>query len=281
MAAGPAETGVSNHRLSGRRGALATLLAACTSRALAVAGAEPAAAPERTLRIATLEWPPYVSQGVPENGLSVYVASAAARQAGWSVRVDYFPWKRAMQVGLEDASFAGYFPAYYTEERARNCWFSAPIGRSTIGFAYLRETPLRWERLADLKKTRIGVVAGFANGAEFDAMVQRGELQVDASPSDVLNIRKLIAGRVRAAVVDRLVLRYLLLTEPELAAARDRVAFHETPLADLTLHVCFQRTPAGLQMQKGFDAGLKRVDIERLENAYFQLLEASRSGTPR
>ena len=277
MAADLVETGVSNHRLPRRRVALAGLLAFGAGGRSAFASPEALSGDERVMRIASLEWLPYVGQNMPENGLSVAIAAAAARQSSYSVRIDYFPWKRAMQVGLEDASYAGYFPAYYTEERARAAYFSAPIGSSTVGLAYLRDEPLHWERLADLKKMRIGVVAGFSNGAEFDAMMKSGELQVDTSPADGTNIRKLLAGHVRVAVVDRLVLRYLLLTDPELAAGRSRIAFHETPLAQLNLYVCFQKTPLGLQMQKDFDAGLKRIDIDRIENAYFQLLEAGKA----
>lgn len=268
---------MSNHRLPRRRVALAGLLALGAGGPAAFAASETSPGDERIMRLASLEWPPYVGQGMPDNGLSVVIAAAAARPSSYSIHVDYFPWKRAMQVGLEDASYAGYFPAYYTEERARNAAFSAPMGSSTIGLAYLRDDPLRWEHLSDLRKLRIGVVAGYSNGAEFDALAKAGELLVDTSPSDNINIRKLLGGRVRAAVVDRIVLRYLLLTDPELAAGRARVAFHETPLAQLNLYVCFQKTPLGLQMQKDFDAGLKHVDIDRFENAYFQLLEAGRA----
>ncbi len=85
---------------------------------------------------------------------------------------------------------------------------------------------------------------------------------------------------MRAAVIDKSVLRYLLLTDSTLIPERERIAFHPNVLAELTLHVCFQRTPAGLQLQKNFDEALSHMDIAKIENSYFQELEdKNRRGT--
>jgi polar amino acid transport system substrate-binding protein len=274
---------VSNHRRSGlllaMSGMLALWLAGPSAQAAAAAAETPASA--RALRLASLEWLPYVGPQLADNGVAGVIAANVARQFGYDVRIDYFPWKRAMQVGGEDPGFAGYFPAYYTEERARSCWFSQPMARSTLGLAYLRNAPLHWEHLADLEGMRIGVVAGYSNGREFDELAKAGRLQIDPSPGDAFNLKKLLAGRVRVAVVDRMVMRYLLLTDPELKPERERIAFHETPLAELTLHVCFQRTPAGQRLQEEFDAALKRVDIDKIENAYFQQFETPKPAAGR
>ena len=233
------------------------------------------------VRLATLEWLPYVGPRLPDNGLSGSVAATALHALGQSLHVDFFPWKRAMQVGSESGDYAGYFPAYYTEERARHCYFSAPMGRSTLGLATLREAPLRWGRLSDLSGVRIGVVAGYSNGREFDDLVREGRIQVDPSPGDSFNLKKLLAGHVRAAVIDKAVLRYLLVSDPDLAPQRDRIVFADPPLAVLTLHVCWQQTPTGQQLRKNFDAALRQLDLDKLENAYFLHLEALPASAPR
>jgi polar amino acid transport system substrate-binding protein len=225
------------------------------------------------LHLASLEWLPYVGPGLAQDGLSGAVATAVAKQFGYKAKIDYFPWTRAMQVGREDQSFSGYFPAYYTEERARQCHFSAPMGHSTVGLAYLKDKPLRWNTVNDLAGMKIGVVAGYSNGAEFDALVKQGKLTIDTSPGDLFNLKKLLASRVQAAVVDRAVLRYLLLTESTLKRERNQIAFHDNILAELSLHVCFQRTPAGLKLQQKFDSALREVDVGKIEAAYFQQLE--------
>ncbi len=222
-----------------------------------------------------------MGRALPDGGLSVAVAKAVAARFGHAVRIDHFPWKRAMQVGGSDPDFVGYFPAYHTAERARQCHFSAPMGNSTVGLAMLAEAPLRWRVLDDLAGSKLGVVLGYSNGEAFDQLVKSGKLLVDPSESDTINLRKLLAGRIRAAVIDKAVLRYLLASDPALSKERTKLVFDDHPLAVLTLHICFQRTPQGLKLKQSYDAALLHTDIAKIENAYFDRLDRSMSAASR
>lgn len=247
----------------------------------ALVGSPQPARAEPPLHLASLEWLPYVGRSLPDDGLSGAVAKSVAAQFGAAIKIDYFPWKRAMQVGGSDPDFAGYFPAYHTAERAQQCHFSAPMGNSTLGLAMLAEAPVHWRVLDDLAGSKLGVVLGYSNGEAFDQMVKGGKLQVDASVSDSVNLKKLLAGRIRAVVIDKAVLRYLLATDPTLSKDRARLVFADQPLAVLTLHVCFQRTPQGLKLKQSYDAALLRTDIAKIENAYFDQLDRTLGAAPR
>ena len=229
----------------------------------------------RPLRLATLNWAPYVAPGLDQQGLSAYIIGSAARQFGRALEIDYFPWNRALQLGLHGPGYAGYYPAYYTEQRARECYFSSPIGTSTLGLAYLKSAPVHWRRLEDLAPFTIGVVAGYSSGAEFDRLVAQHKLTIDPSPNDTLNLRKLLAGRVQAVVIDRLVMRFLLLAEPDLRKQRRRLALSSRPVAELPLYVFFRRTPEGRQLQRKFDAALQTLPLHAIENRYFGKLEGN------
>lgn len=257
---------------------IASLLLACG--ALVVAPA-PVHAGAPVMRLASLEWLPYTGAELPEGGLSGAVASKVAARFGQDVKIAYFPWKRTMQVGASEPGFAGYFPAYHTPERARQCHFSAPMGNSTIGLAMLAAAPLRWRVLDDLAGSKLGVVLGYSNGEAFDQMVKNGKLLVDESVTDTINLKKLLAGRVRAVVIDRAVLRYLLASDPAIGKERSRLVFDTRPIAELTLHVCFQRTPLGLKLKQSYDAALLQTDIPKIENAYFDQLDRTLSAQRR
>lgn len=249
-------------------------LAALSLACAALAGLPRTALAETpSLRLASLEWLPYAGTGLPDGGMSGAVAKAVAARFGQGIRMDYFPWKRAMQVGGGDPDFVGYFPAYHTAERARQCHFSVPMGLSTIGLAMLADAPLQWRSLDDLAGSKLGVVLGYSNGEAFDRMVESGKLTVDASVNDTINLKKLLAGRIRAVVIDKAVWRYLLASDPALRKERARFVFDERPLATLSLHVCFQRTPQGLKLKQAFDDALARTDITAIENAYLDQLE--------
>ena len=227
-----------------------------------------------TLRLASLEWLPYVGPDLPHGGLSANTAALLASEFGYGLKIDYFPWKRAMQVGGNDAAYAGYFPAYHTDERARKCHFSSPMGLSTIGLAHLKSQPLHWTTLADLSAVKLGVVLGYSNGEAFDAQVEQGRLTVESSNNDRNNLKKLLASRVRAVVIDKTVLRYLLLADEQLNKHREQIEFHPHPLAELPLHVCFQRSPAGQALQQQFNAALLRINREKVESDYFDQWES-------
>lgn len=229
----------------------------------------------QTIRLASLEWPPYMGSELPQNGLSAVVAQAVIKKMGRHVEIDYFPWARAMLLGGTDPRYEGYFPSYYTDERATHCHFSAPVGVSTLGLAYLKDAPMQWNSIEDLSNKNLAVVNGYSNGKELDAAIAQGKQKSDISPTDLHALRKLILHRVDAVVIDKLVLRYLLATEPSIKPMATQIEFHSRPLAELTLHVCFKPTAEGLALQRDFDIALRGLNLHKIENEYFKSLSSS------
>lgn len=230
-----------------------------------------AADPPKTLQLASLEWMPFSGATLPDDGLSGAVITEVEKRLGNKVKVQYFEWKDAIAKVEADASFAGYFPVYYTSERAETkCHLSQPIGKSETGIGYLKQSPVQWKTVGDLAAFKIGVVEGYANSPEFDAAVKQGKQSVESTSSDTNNVRKLVAKKVPGIVVDKQVLRFLTMN----TQAKDSVMFGETLLTENTLHVCFRRSPAGKALQEAFDAELKKVDVSKLQAAYLKRLEA-------
>lgn len=240
---------------------------------LVVATSAPASSAERDkLHLASLEWSPYVSHTLPEEGLVSAVVKAGAKESQLPVSISYFPWSRAVQAGLEGEDFAGYFPAFYLKEREKTCYFSNTLGNSTIGFAYLKNKRFDWATLTDLKGYNIGIVHEYANGEGFDRLVKQHILTTDAAPSDISNVRKLLAGRVDVIVIDKNVLRQLLISDNSLDKEKYNIVFHPKELTNFTMHICFQRNAKGLRLQKAFNAGLTSVKLKQFENQYFAQL---------
>jgi polar amino acid transport system substrate-binding protein len=65
----------------------------------------------------------------------------------------------------------------------------------------------------------------------------------------------------------------VLATDPRLAGARDLIDFHDKPLAELTLHICFKRSPSGQELKQKFDQALLHIDLQKIENDYFKEIE--------
>jgi polar amino acid transport system substrate-binding protein len=223
----------------------------------------------QTIRFAANEWPPYVSDALPDDGLSGAMLRSTLDRLGYTARIDYFPWKRAMDLGLNDGRYGGFLAVWRTPEREKLCHFSSPIGSTLTVLAYLKDKPVRAGELADLGGVRIGTVAGFANGDAFEALVRQRRLDVEEGRDDETNVRKLLARRYPAILIERRVLRHLLTTRFA-AADRGRIALNEQLFGERSIHVCFKRTPAGLVQQRAFNDAAKSVDFAQVEKAYWR-----------
>lgn len=219
------------------------------------------------IRLTTLDWPPYSGSGLPELGASSAVVARAAAAAGDTFSAEVLPFQRAVKVGLEDAGFVGYYPEYHSKDLEATCAFSGPLGTSPLGLVERKAQPLTWKTIDDLKGHTIGVVQGYVNTAEFDAKAADGTLTVEAVVDDATNLRKVAAGRIPAAVIDRHVMNYLLKNDPALAPLAGTLQFNPVMLERKTLHVCFRKSPEGTAARERFEAGLAKVDVEAVTAA--------------
>ncbi len=219
------------------------------------------------MRLASLEWPPYNGLLLPRGGISTYITSVAAKEAGYKLLNASFEWSKAVEKGEKSPDFDGYFPEYFSPERDQACHLSQSIGNSVLGLATLRTEPIAWDSIADLAAYRLGIVDGYLNGDALDRAIQEKRQPVSKVASDALNIQQLRSGKIRGIVVDKNVLKYTL----SRAGGNERIVFNPRPLAQLSLHVCFKRTPAGLAMRNALNAALRQHDPRQLEADYFRM----------
>lgn len=234
----------------------------------AVAGAK--------VRLASDEWPPFVSAALPDNGMSGAYAAAVFARLGSNAAIDYYPWKRAMEVGMHDPRYAGFMAVWRTPQREGICHFSAPIGSTMTVLAYLKEAPVIASTLRELRDVSIGTVAGYSNGEEFDSLVRRGVLHVQEGVNDETNLRKLLGKRFDAMVIEKRVLRHLLAKQRFARAERERITFADNLFHERTVHICFKRTPAGQAQQRAFNEAAQDIDLPRFERDYLRRLDSDR-----
>jgi polar amino acid transport system substrate-binding protein len=248
--------------------------------AIAAPAAVPGAAAARIVRFAAEDWPPFISRSLPADGMSGAMVSAVFERLGDVVKYEYFPWKRAMQLGLASARYAGFLAVWRTPEREKLCHFSVPVGNTQGVLAYLKEDGVPGAALADLGKLRIGTVAGYSNGEQFDGMVARGELKTEEGLNDTTNLKKLLIKRYRVIVIERHVLQHLLMGRGFSKAERERIAMVDTVFKERAVHVCFKRDAEGALQQKRFNEAAREIDTARLERDYWKRLDQSLASAP-
>ncbi len=224
---------------------------------------------EKVVHLTSLDWPPYASKSLPQQGASVAVASAAFKAMGYKLIVNFLPWSRAVNEAKSPSSqYMGYFPEYYSQGVAKEFTYSDPMGSGPLGFVEQAGKSIAWNALSDLKGKRIGVVQDYVNTTEFDTLVASGKLQVSTVVSDSKNLRKIINDRLDLAVIDKNVMDHLFKLDKSLKGKANQAHFQDKLLEDKKLYICFKKNKAGQQMADIYNQGLKKIDVNAIMDKF-------------
>ncbi len=235
-----------------RRWWMATVLAALVT----VFSFAPAQAGEK-VRMATLDWEPYIGQSLRNQGFVAEIIRAAFFQAGIEVELDFLPWARAVKMAA-DGRYDGYGPEYMAEEVKRHSLFSDPFPGGPLGLFRKKGRNITYKTLDDLKPYRIGVVRGYVNTREFDAA---DFLTKEEAPDDLTNLKKLVKNRLDLVVADKYVGLYL--AQRHLGQDAGMVEFVEPALEMKELYWCFSLKAPGHETRvRQFNEGLKKITAD-------------------
>lgn len=188
-------------------------------------------AEEKKVRLATCEWPPYVSKSLKGDGLTACIVRAALETEGYEVQIDFMPWARVMKA-VEKQDYDGGFPAYFSEERTKTYNYSNDFLLTPLYLCKLKKSDIEYKGLESLKDYRIGIVNGYINSPEFDAA---DYLNKKPANDDQLNLMKLLGNRVDIAVID--MYTALHLTQTTVSKAKGQLDFMAPPLHEKNVHL--------------------------------------------
>lgn len=233
--------------------------------ALAGAGTCAQAQPHE-IRISNGDWAPFMSPTLPHYGFVSRIVTEAFRLEDVTVKYEFFPWARAYLVAKQGA-FDASIGWYWNAERAEDFLFSDPVFVETQVLFTLRDRPVAWTRLEDLKDKHIGATLGYTYGEAFQKLEAQKWLHVERTGSDEQNLRKLLAQRLDAVVISKVVGERLLVALGD--AAKARIAIIDQPVNSGPLHLIFPKALAqSAQWLHRFNRGLRKLKaagaIERL-----------------
>lgn len=234
--------------------------------------AVPCRAEKDKVVLATLEWPPYTGADLPGNGASAVIVREALKAAGLELEIRFYPWSRLLNETANDPEIDGYFPEYAGRES--QYLYSAPIGKSLLGFAKRSSISRSWLSYDDLKEFRIGIVSGYVNEPKFDKMVEDGKLKISKATHDLFNLRKVLEKRIDMAVVDVDVFRYFMAKDPFLKSGRGELIIDPHLMSVNRLFVCFPKTERGEKLLRRFNEGLSKVDAGHMQREYMDGIES-------
>ncbi|BBD08389.1 substrate-binding periplasmic protein [Desulfovibrio ferrophilus] len=203
-----------------------------------------------TIRLATLEWPPYIGQELEQQGYVAEIIRTAFARSDIEVDLTFMPWKRTVEE-TRVGRFQGYVPEYFSQELRKDFVFSIPVPGGPLVLLARRGSGISYSTLKDLTPYRIGIVKGYVNTREFDAA---SYLNKQPFVDDLTNLRMLLRKRVDLVTMDLLVGLYL--ARKHLGGTRDIEAL-QPALEHKLLYLCFPKSRDDhLRLLVAFNSGI-------------------------
>lgn len=207
----------------------------------------------RELRLVATEFPPYTGVTLEDGGTAAAITRAALERAGLRMVLQFRPWARAL-FEMQQGQWDGIIGAWYTAERESYMAFSLPLGiTNRIGFMARAGMSTAVGDLSKLGNLKIGVVRDYANPPAFE----RANLKRDEAFDDLSNLRKLLAGRVDLALIDKGVAFHLIKTQQ---LDGSKLIWLEPPVAEMQLFTALsRRDPELIAHLAAFNKGLSEL----------------------
>lgn len=176
---------------------------------------------EKVLNIATLDWPPYVGHNLCNLGWSLQFAVAVLTAKGYQVNINFYPWVRAVKM-VESGQMEILYPEYFIEDSAPSDIYpnvkrrellvqSNEIIGGNISLFKHKDSQFSFNgNLSAIEGKVIGVVRGYQNTPEFDAMMDKGLIHVIEAVDDAQLLKILTGKRADLVIGDPQVFQYVI-----------------------------------------------------------------------
>lgn len=192
---------------------------------------------ESPLRLATLEYPPYSSQHLPNGGSIVELTRRAFAVRGHSVQIDFLPWAR-VRAELGNRNYQGALALWPDEIKEEQLIASRPLFYSELGLFIRNDFPLQFTALEELHGQTLGAVRGYG----YPQHILDAGLTLEYSVDDISTLRKLKARRFDLVLLERIVGEHLIAHDEQLEGA---LSWHGKVLERIPLLVGFIPSKAG------------------------------------
>lgn len=216
-----------------------------------------AAEADKTLKLVSGHWPPYVEKDAPGGGAAIDLVSQILKRAGYDTVASIDSWPRSLQ-GSEIGIYDVLATAWVTKDRKRELQFSDPYYENVTRFIKRKDSPVRFRSYADLKNLIVGVIAGRDYGEKFDRA--KGFLRI-AKSHVIQNLLLMQQGRIDLTLGDEWVIRHEL--TQYFPNAINEFEFLPQPVSQRGLHIAVSRTrPDHKEIIRAFNKALAAMKAD-------------------
>lgn len=192
-------------------------------------------------------------------GFLLELTVEAFKEVGYEPNVRFEPWARALNAAL-NGEVDALLGCLYSDERAKRLFYSDELAESSTVFFALESSKITYTTLHDLSKYTIGTIIDSYYPPEFTAATY---LKIEPVSDYLVNIRKLLAGRIDLFVEKRLIVAAFLGGSPESGAGRI-VALSPPIMVNKYYNGFSKAVPSAQEKLRDFNKGLQMVKDEGL-----------------
>ena len=223
-----------------------------------------------TIRLASGEWYPYLTESMKHKGAISHVVSEAFASQGVTVEYDFYPWMRTFQLtksGVYDGS-----PVWVDMDgRDQFFMFSDIVVTGDNVLFHLKLKPFQWQKLKDLEGKRIGLLLGYSQPSIEMALND----SIERVASGKQNFAKLLRGRIDVFIIDKMV-GYSTLRDNFSGYEANQITHHGKVLNSSQYRLMLSRkVENNKHMLKAFNLGMRHL---RESGKYKQLMDDFYSG---
>jgi len=224
---------------------------------------------EETVRIATGEWSPYISEKLKHYGVVTRIVTEAFALEGIKIEYQFVPWKRAI-LWVESGKQDGSSVWAYNSDRGERFLFSDPVVSAKYVFFHRKDYKFDWETIEDIRGKEIGIILGYTYGAAFNKALKARQLLTIAVSYEEQIFSMLLKKRVEIVPM-ALEVGYDILQRKFKPKESQLITHHPKPLRDKPSHLIFsKKIKRNQRLVKLFNKGLKRLRTSGRYNQYFE-----------
>jgi len=231
------------------------------------------------VRLTSGEWPPYLSQALPNGGFATKIITEAFFEQGINVEIGYYPWKRSYNYALTGKDPAGKtwngtMVWVHTDDRAKSFFYSDAVVVDEEVLFYLSKSPLHWKSVSDLEGKTLGGTAHTAYPA-FEKAEKQGRLTIQRGGNYDTLLKRVYNLKIEAAPIVKQVGLYYLKHNFS-PAEQKQFSYSPTVIEKRYYHLILSKNVEGnAELMEAFNKGLAQL---HRSGRYKQLLSQLRRG---
>lgn len=214
------------------------------------------------VRLSNGEWPPYLSEKLPNQGAASHIVRLAFKEVGLETEYIFKPWKRSYLYAergfAENGVCHGSVVWVYTPQRSKSFYYTNVVIEETEVLFYRKNNPVVWESVDDLAGKKIGGTMHTAYPL-FEEAEKRGIFTLQRAGNYDTLFERLLAGRIDAIPQVYHVGQHFLrnnLTESQ----REEIAFHPRIVDNRKYHLIIsKKSDPDARLVNLFNRGLERI----------------------